>query len=332
MKSIIIYFSLTGSTEKIARALQKGIQQVTGQCDILPIKEAAPKRLKEYDLIGFGNPIMGRKISMNVQNFVKSMRFVGGKHIFLFCTSHSLVDQFAELADLIKERGLITIGWKSWLGSVYGPLGDPTPSASDGHPDKIDLDEAEAFAREMVWLSQSIYAGNSNLIPQDPTPCPPPFNEPPELVGSDKDSQENLMKRVHFRLIYDEGKCLYPGCRLCMDNCPVDGIDLTVKPRIIGKPCMTCMHCDQICPTGAIYCDEEQMEWQFSIEKEGANYALQHEQRKKKQGLRQYVPDELVIEGFKNQVYREYNKHPRFVIGKGRIHGKDPMSWSENST
>ena len=56
MKCVVIYFSLTGNTEKIARAIQTGIRQVAGHCDILPIKEANPRRLRDYDLIGLGNP------------------------------------------------------------------------------------------------------------------------------------------------------------------------------------------------------------------------------------------------------------------------------------
>jgi ferredoxin len=32
------------------------------------------------------------------------------------------------------------------------------------------------------------------------------------------------------------GRCRYPKCRLCMDNCPVDGIDLTMRPPLSQNP------------------------------------------------------------------------------------------------
>jgi Fe-S-cluster-containing hydrogenase component 2 len=85
-----------------------------------------------------------------------------------------------------------------------------------------------------------------------------------------------------------------------MDFCPMWGIDFTVEPRVYGSPCMMCMMCDQLCPTGAIYVDEEQMKWQADIEK----YA--------EKGVK--------------QIYQVYTKHPRFIIGYGRPYGYDPYT------
>ena len=76
MKCIIVFFSLTGNTEKVARAIQTGVKQAAGNCDILPIKEANPKRLYEYDLIGFGSPVMGGgTFPINIRNYIKGDAF-----------------------------------------------------------------------------------------------------------------------------------------------------------------------------------------------------------------------------------------------------------------
>ena len=56
MKSVIIYYSQSGNTKKIGQALQKGIIQQTGQCDIARVKEIKPEELAKYDLIGIGAP------------------------------------------------------------------------------------------------------------------------------------------------------------------------------------------------------------------------------------------------------------------------------------
>ena len=60
MKCAVIYFSQTGNTEKIARAIHTGMQQITGNCDLLPLKEANPRRLYQHDLIGLGSPDVER--------------------------------------------------------------------------------------------------------------------------------------------------------------------------------------------------------------------------------------------------------------------------------
>ena len=63
-------------------------------------------------------------------------------------------------------------------------------------------------------------------------------------------SEVQATRRVIMAI--DKEKCAYPKCKLCMENCPVDGIDLTVKPAVIGKPCIGCSFCMKICPTGAL--------------------------------------------------------------------------------
>ena len=83
MKCVIIYFSQTGNTEKIAKAIQSGVKQATGHCDIFKIKEANPRRLYEYDLIGIGSAVFGGQLG-SVGVFLNELRFVGGKHAFLF--------------------------------------------------------------------------------------------------------------------------------------------------------------------------------------------------------------------------------------------------------
>ena len=35
MKSLIVYYSQTGNTGKIARAVQRGVNAVAGSCDII---------------------------------------------------------------------------------------------------------------------------------------------------------------------------------------------------------------------------------------------------------------------------------------------------------
>ena len=93
MKCIIVYFSQTGNTEKVALAIQSGIKQSTGHCDLVKIQDANPRRLYGYDLIGLGSPVFGEQLgSLGV--FLNDMRFAGGKHAFVFCTHGTLPESF----------------------------------------------------------------------------------------------------------------------------------------------------------------------------------------------------------------------------------------------
>ena len=182
MKSIVIYFSQTGNTEKVARAIQAGITQATGQCDLQEIRDTNPLRLKDYDLIGLGAPVFGG-CPKNVLQFVRRLRFVGGKHAFSFCTHGTMHGTFLPtLYPALADRGLSVIGSADWYGDCY-LLHMPQPYPTAGHPDATDLEEAEAFGREMAVRSMRIRAGETDLIPAAPAPPDPPPPAPPGPSG-----------------------------------------------------------------------------------------------------------------------------------------------------
>ena len=58
MKSIVIYFSITGNTRKIAEAIHKGMKSLGENCDIARLKDIDTPDLQGYDLIGLGSPVM----------------------------------------------------------------------------------------------------------------------------------------------------------------------------------------------------------------------------------------------------------------------------------
>ena len=252
-KSLILYASWTGNTEKVARAIQKGVKQAAGHCDIVKIQQANPRHLYEYDLIGLGCPVMGFAEPVNVRAFIKDMRFVGGKHIFPFATHGTRPEFFyPSIVPKLKRRGLSVIGMYNCYANVF-MLGSPNPYPTEGHPDEIDLKEAEDFGREIVERSQRISAGETGLV------LPLPEWSEPNLAKYLKDRNErehelDVAIKVRPRAVfqYQKEKCRYPDCRICMDNCPMCGIDLSMKTPVIGKPCMRCGLCKLTCPTGAI--------------------------------------------------------------------------------
>jgi hypothetical protein len=107
VKCIIIYFSQTGNTEKIAKAIQTGLKSITGHCDILTLKEANPKRLYDYDLIGLGSLVIIKE-PPNVSAFINSLRFVGGRHAFSFCTHGAMQGRHAKVGSPTPGRSRST--------------------------------------------------------------------------------------------------------------------------------------------------------------------------------------------------------------------------------
>jgi len=53
-KSMVIYFSQTGNTKKIAEAITSGIKRANEACEISILKTVNARDLRKYDLIGLG--------------------------------------------------------------------------------------------------------------------------------------------------------------------------------------------------------------------------------------------------------------------------------------
>jgi len=320
MKSIIIYLSVTGNTELIAKTIQKGIIQAASYCDIVTLKEANWHRLWEYDLIGFGCPPMyGHIETPNFSAFINDMRSVGGKHAFVFST-HGTHPEFIfpSMIPKLKNRGLVVIGMYDCYAPCYLSV-FPWPYLTAGHPDRTDLKEAEDFGREMVERSQRISAGEVHLIPPVPQLPESDVEQEREMARQmeEQKKQGKLSYPASFQFLrkFHEELCTYPGCRLCVDNCPVDGIDLSFKPHVIGKPCVGCTLCAKICPTGAM----DESAWVEAsapqIAERMSFYVEGGEKAEREEGFRRLVPLEEI--GFDTPIYKVFTKHPQWIIGKG---------------
>ena len=317
MRCLVIFFSQSGNTERIAQAVREGVEAAAGNCEILRVKEANPRRLRDYDLLGIGSPVWGAE-PPNVAGFLRNMRFVGGKHAFAFCTHGGVgAPFFPSVIAKLKDRGLVVIGARDWHGdvSLYHHC-QPYPTA--GHPDKIDLQEACEFGRDMVERSRRVSAGEPGLELLAPPP-PGPMTET-EAEGY------ALVKSLPKKLKFHQEKCTYPACRLCMDNCPVNGIDLTIDPPVIAKPCAACEFCARICPTGAL----DVSDWLQAMAPSGPammrNVILPSLERAEGEGrFRRLLPLEQV--GFTLN-YEIHTRHPQWVIGTGYVDENDSNSGS----
>jgi flavodoxin/Fe-S-cluster-containing hydrogenase component 2 len=169
LKGIVVYYSATGATGKIAGAICKGMKSVI-DCDVAPIKKIDPKEMAKYDVVAIGGPIWYYRETANLRLFIYKMLPMTGKPFILFCAHGTQPSGFFHsLMQPLRKKEVTVIGWHDWYGGASHVLHMPSPYVTDGHPDDIDLNEAEAFGKEMAKRAQRIYAGERNLIPEIPS-------------------------------------------------------------------------------------------------------------------------------------------------------------------
>lgn len=251
-KSIVIYYSQTGNTKKIAQAIHEGITQAGAYSDIARLRDVAPQELENYDLIGLGSPVIHHRELPNVTKFIYSMKSLDGKHSFAFCTHGALPGYyFARVVPAMIQMGLTVIGWKNWFTRVFHPF-IPKPYYTDGHPDEIDLKEARDFGKAMVERSRNIYMGETGLIPT--LPRGREYDKIYRPVSPDGYAETSIFGKLEAQVQFkvNKEKCRYPRCTHCIDNCPMGAIDLSGTEPIFSKSCDVCWLCWQTCPRGAI--------------------------------------------------------------------------------
>ncbi len=246
---LIIFFSQTGGTEKIAKTIQQSIINSGNKCEIVKIKSANTKNLKNFDLIGIGTPTFFYRELFNVRTFIQNMNKMDGKHCFIFCTHGSIIgNTFYYMNEELNKKGFEVIGtFDSYSASSIQFY--PKVMHTIDHPDEIELREAEEFGKNICEISLKVQKGDVNLIPKF------------ELISKtwwarqSKQLTLKVLKQISPKFTINVDKCT--KCLTYQENCPVDAIDVE-KAEIQKEGCISCWYCEKACPEGAIEAD-----WSF---------------------------------------------------------------------
>lgn len=147
MKTLVVYDSFYGNTEKIARAIAGAI---AGEVKVLRPGEASPTDLKSVDLLIVGSPTQGGRPTKAILDFLNKLPepAVKGINVAAFDTrlSTKLVGIFGygagKIADSLKKKGgtLILPPEAFFVKSKEGPL-------KDG-----ELERAAAWAKRILEI------------------------------------------------------------------------------------------------------------------------------------------------------------------------------------
>jgi len=100
MKILVTYFSQTGNTKKIAKAIKESISG--HEVDLLPVKEVEPANLKLYDLVFLGSGIYASRVHKTLSDLLDATQELPPK--FVFFDTHASKEGYQDGFKLVKRK------------------------------------------------------------------------------------------------------------------------------------------------------------------------------------------------------------------------------------
>ncbi|MCS7242252.1 MAG: NAD(P)H-dependent oxidoreductase [Candidatus Caldatribacterium sp.] len=157
MKAVVLYYTRTGVTEKMAQTIASALQKEGISTDLYNVERFPLDALPSYDLIIIGSPTYYGTMAAEVKKFLdESVRFHGdleGKVGGAFASSANPAGgnetTVLSILGALLIHGMIVKGMSE--GSHYGPV------AIENFDSRAE-EECKAYARDLAKLVQSLHS------------------------------------------------------------------------------------------------------------------------------------------------------------------------------
>ncbi len=242
-KCLIVYYSLGGTTERIADKITIGLESTGYEVDKFNIKDGNIPSIESYDLLGIGTPAYYFRPPFNITDYIKSLPKLGIPYFTFILYGSKIGDTGNRIRKRLNKKGGRDVGFFKCNGKgnffAYIKRGVETyPS----HPDAEDLEQAENFGRN---IKSNI--DNESYEPED-------FDKKPGFIYRFErfTTQKWMVQKMYYRFFkVNKSKCT--KCGICVTSCPTNTISMEEgKLPKFGKDCIACFNCELKCPEEAI--------------------------------------------------------------------------------
>lgn len=229
-----IFFSATGATRAVTRAVGGGVQhRVRHEWDITLPHYNLKLDFGADHLVIIGLPVYAGRLPRLAVERLKELNGCGTPAVALVVYGNRAYDDaLLELSDLCTKQGFRVIGAGAFVGQHSFSSPDK-PIAAD-RPDEQDIHLAEEFGRQINDLLSS--PDTSGQLDLSTIPGNRPYKPEMRPAGAAAST--------------DPAQCT--GCGQCATHCPAGAIQ-PQNEKIITDPnlCIWCAACAQTCPNGA---------------------------------------------------------------------------------
>ncbi|HHU17456.1 MAG TPA: 4Fe-4S binding protein [Clostridiales bacterium] len=244
-----VYFSATGTTEKIVTKIAKTVAQKLGieygtRDFTLPVSRAENLKFNANDLVIFGTPVYAGRVPNLMLKYLATIEGNDaiGVPVVLY-GNRNYDDALIELRDILEKGKIHTIAAAAFIGEHSFSY-----TLAKDRPDADDMKLAAEFAEKIADKVKSI-EGTIPEKPVDVKGIPEPYRgyyQPRDRTGNHID-----IRKVK-PLTNDD--CI--DCLICAEVCPMGAISFENVREVVGI-CIKCGACIKKCPVQAKYYADE---------------------------------------------------------------------------
>jgi ferredoxin len=239
----LIYFSPTGTTQKVLESIAKGLAVEDMAHIDLTLPEGAQQAIAPLsdELVIIGAPVYGGRLPVDA---IKRFRQLKANNtlaiIIVVYGNREFEDALLELKDLAIELGFVPIAGGAFIGE-HSFATEAVPIAN-GRPDSQDVQKATAFGAQVRGKVDAL-------------PSPDAQND---LAIPGRFPYEGGARSMAVAPVTTEETCTV--CGTCASVCPTAAISINGSVATEIALCIRCCACVKNCPTGARVWEDGKMQ------------------------------------------------------------------------
>jgi ferredoxin/flavodoxin len=239
----LIYFSPTGTTQKVLESIAKGIAVEDVEHINLTLPEGAQQTISPYsdELVIIGAPVYGGRLPVDAIKRFKQLKASNTLAILIVVYGNrEFEDALLELKNLAIELGFNPVAGGAFIGE-HSFATEDIPIAN-GRPDSADVQVAMDFGVKIKDKVTALQSPDAQM----------------ELEIPGRFPYESGPRAMVVSPVTKEDTC--EVCGTCASVCPTAAISINGSVATEVDLCIRCSACIKNCPTGARVWEDSMME------------------------------------------------------------------------
>jgi ferredoxin len=239
----LIYFSATGTTQKVLESVARGITAEDVGHINLTLPEGAQQTISPFsdELVIIGAPVYGGRLPVDAVNRFKQLKACKTLAVLIVVYGNrAFEDALLELKNVSIELGFKPVAGGAFIGE-HSFATEDTPIAN-GRPDSQDLQIAMDFGEKIKAKVTALQSPDAKMNLKIP-------GRFPYMAGG--------ARSMAVSPVTKEDTCTV--CGTCAGVCPTAAISLNGSVATEMEQCIRCCACIKSCPTGARVMEDNMM-------------------------------------------------------------------------